>query len=240
MLKKASPNHPETLFFEAQFTFNGKDYKKTREITEQVLKGFPNNVRVLELAGAAEFRMKNYIQAEALLAKALKLAPQQRLSRLLLAQTYLRNGEPSKALDALKPVLDTGKADGTTLSLAGEAYLQLGDAARSEQAFQAALKAAPDDARVRLSAVPGIGAWTVAEIAQRALGDSDALSVGDYHLSQYVGWALAGKPLDDAGMVELLEPWRPHRYRVVRLIECSGYAKPRFGPKLTIQDHRRH
>ena len=98
----------------------------------------------------------------------------------------------------------------------------------------------PVDAAARLTAVPGIGAWTVAEIAQRALGDSDALSVGDYHLSQYVGWALAGSPLDDAGMVELLEPWRPHRYRVVRLIECSGYAKPRFGPKLTIQDHRRH
>ena len=137
-------------------------------------------------------------------------------------------------------MLDTGKADGTTLSLAGEAHLQLGDAARSEQAFQAALKAAPDDARVRLSAVPGIGAWTVAEVAQRALGDSDALSVGDYHLSQYVGWALVGRPLDDAGMVELLEPWRPHRFRVVRLLECSGYAKPRFGPRLTVQDHRTH
>ena len=176
VLKKASPNHPETLFFEAQFTFNDKDYKKTREITEQVLKGFPNNVRVLELAGAAEFRMKNYIQAEALLAKALKLAPQQRLSRLLLAQTYLRNGEPSKALDALKPVLDTGKADGTTLSLAGEAHLQLGDAARSEQAFQAALKAAPDDARVRTSAAMaqmarGNNSGAIVELEAVAAGD---------------------------------------------------------------------
>ena len=63
---------------------------------------------------------------------------------------------------------------------------------------------APDDAARRLSAVPGIGAWTVAEIAQRALGDADALSVGDYHLSQFVGWALVGRPLDDDGMVELL------------------------------------
>ena len=96
------------------------------------------------------------------------------------------------------------------------------------------------DAERRLTAVPGIGAWTVAEIAQRALGDTDALSVGDYHLSQYVGWSLAGRPLDDDGMVELLEPWRPHRYRVVRLLECSGATKPRFGPRLTIQDHRAH
>ena len=109
-------------------------------------------------------------------------------------------------------------------------------AARLEQA----VGMAPADAARRLSAVPGIGVWTVAEVAQRALGDTDALSVGDYHLSQYVGWALAGRPLDDAGMVELLEPWRPHRYRVVRLLECSGVAKPRFGPRLTIQDHRSH
>ena len=90
------------------------------------------------------------------------------------------------------------------------------------------------------SAVPGIGAWTVAEVAQRALGDADALSVGDYHLSSFVGWALVGRPLDDDGMVALLERWRPHRYRVVRLLECSGFRKPRFGPRLTVQDHRTH
>ena len=52
--------------------------------------------------------------------------------------------------------------------------------------------------------------------------------------------SLAGRPVDDDGMVELLQPWRPHRYRVVRLIELSPAAKPRFGPRLTIQDHRSH
>ncbi len=92
----------------------------------------------------------------------------------------------------------------------------------------------------RLCALPGIGPWTAAEVAQRALGDTDALSVGDYHLSQFVGWALVGRPLGDEAMVALLEPWRPHRYRVVRLLECSGFASPRFGPRATIQDHRHH
>ena len=99
---------------------------------------------------------------------------------------------------------------------------------------------APDEATRRLRAVPGIGEWTAAEIAQRALGDTDAVSVGDYHLSQFVGWALLGRPVDDDGMVELLEPWRPHRYRVIRLLECSGVGKPRFGPRATVQDHRAH
>jgi 3-methyladenine DNA glycosylase/8-oxoguanine DNA glycosylase len=97
---------------------------------------------------------------------------------------------------------------------------------------------APDDAARRLAGVPGIGVWTAAEVAQRALGDADAVSVGDYHLAGFVGWALVGRPVDDDGMLALLEPWRPQRYRVIRLLECSGASKPRFGPRLTVQDHR--
>lgn len=177
ILKKAAPANPETVYYEAQFAFNDKDYKKTRELTEQVLKSFPNNVRVLELAGAAEFRLRNYLPAEAMLSKALKLAPQQRLSRLLLAQTYLRTGEPQKTIETLKPVLDAGLADGTALSLAGEAYLQIGDAKASEQAFQAALKAAPNDARVRTSAAMaqmarGNNSSAITELEAVAAGDN--------------------------------------------------------------------
>ena len=86
-------------------------------------------------------------------------------------------------------------------------------------------------ALTRLQAVPGIGVWTAAEIAQRAFGDPDTVSYGDYHVAAHVGWALVGKPVDDDGMMELLEPWRGHRQRVVRLIQLSGVAKPRFGPE---------
>jgi 3-methyladenine DNA glycosylase/8-oxoguanine DNA glycosylase len=111
-------------------------------------------------------------------------------------------------------------------------------AARLAGRLEEAVSLAPAAALARLRAVPGVGEWTAAEVALRALGDADALSVGDYHLSQLVGWALTGSPLDDAGMVAMLEPWRPHRGRVVRLIELSGASKPRFGPRLTIQDHR--
>jgi 3-methyladenine DNA glycosylase/8-oxoguanine DNA glycosylase len=97
----------------------------------------------------------------------------------------------------------------------------------------------PADASRRLQLVPGVGPWTAAEVAQRALGDADAVSVGDLHLAPAVGWALIGRRVDDAGMLELLEPWRPHRYRVVRLLELSGRARaPRRGPRLAIQDHR--
>ena len=84
-----------------------------------------------------------------------------------------------------------------------------------------------------LRAVPGIGLWTAAEIAQRAHGDPDAVSFGDYHLSHHVGYTLTGHRVDDARMAELLEPFRGHRYRVTRLIEVGSPKPPAFGPKLS-------
>ncbi|MBW0011832.1 DNA-3-methyladenine glycosylase 2 family protein, partial [Mycobacterium sp.] len=64
-------------------------------------------------------------------------------------------------------------------------------------------------AREALTSLPGVGAWTAAETAQRALGDADAVSVGDYHIPKMIGWTLLGHPVDDAGMLEMLEPMRP-------------------------------
>ncbi|MBX0300668.1 DNA-3-methyladenine glycosylase 2 family protein [Cryobacterium sp. 1639] len=92
----------------------------------------------------------------------------------------------------------------------------------------------------RLQSLAGIGRWTAAEVTQRSHGDADAVSVGDYHLAAQVGWALTGAPVDDDGMLELLEPFIGHRQRVVRLILGSGYRAPRHGPRMTIQDHRGH
>ncbi|MGE2814915.1 DNA-3-methyladenine glycosylase family protein [Mycobacterium heidelbergense] len=91
-------------------------------------------------------------------------------------------------------------------------------------------------ARQALTSLPGVGEWTAAETAQRAFGDADALSVGDYHIPKMVGWTLLGYPIDDAVMLEVLEPMRPHRHRVVRLLEASGLAyEPRRGARLPVQ-----
>jgi 3-methyladenine DNA glycosylase/8-oxoguanine DNA glycosylase len=95
-----------------------------------------------------------------------------------------------------------------------------------------------DAAARRLRTVSGIGIWTAAEITQRALGDPDAISVGDYHLASIVGYALTGMKTDDDGMLELLAPWAGQRQRVVRLILASGVMPPRRGPRATITDHR--
>lgn len=152
LLKKAAPNHPETLFMDAQFAFAKQDFKATRDLTDRLLKPMPDNARVLELAGAAEFRLKQYVQAEAFLGRAIKNAPGLMLSRQLLAQTYLRTNQPNKALDVLAPMLDGKTVNGTSLALAGEAWMQSGNVKKAEAAFAQAAKLAPTDARVQTAA----------------------------------------------------------------------------------------
>ncbi len=91
-----------------------------------------------------------------------------------------------------------------------------------------------DAAYARLTALPGVGPWTAAEVMLRAAGDPDAVSVGDFHLPHLVAFALTGEIRgSDARMIELLEPWRGHRARVIRLLEASGFRPPAFGPRLT-------
>ncbi|WP_285727893.1 DNA-3-methyladenine glycosylase family protein [Psychromicrobium xiongbiense] len=90
-----------------------------------------------------------------------------------------------------------------------------------------------------LQSISGIGRWTAAEVTQISHGDPDSVSVGDYHLAGFVGLALIGEPVDDAGMLELLEPWRGNRQRVVRLLGLTGIRKERHGPRMSVRDYRR-
>lgn len=88
----------------------------------------------------------------------------------------------------------------------------------------------------RLTALPGIGPWTAAEVGLVALGDADAVPVGDYHLPDQVAWALAGEErADDARMLDLLEPYRGQRGRVVRLIRAGARTPPRYGPRMALR-----
>jgi 3-methyladenine DNA glycosylase/8-oxoguanine DNA glycosylase len=109
----------------------------------------------------------------------------------------------------------------------------IANAARHASRLEEAVGMAPADAQRRLTALPGMGAWTAAEIAVVALGDPDAVSVGDFHLPNLVGWALAGEPRGtEERMLELLEPYRGHRARAVQLLELAGITAPRRGPRL--------
>ncbi|HET6792677.1 MAG TPA: DNA-3-methyladenine glycosylase 2 family protein [Actinomycetota bacterium] len=90
-----------------------------------------------------------------------------------------------------------------------------------------------DEARRRLEAMPGIGPWTASEVMRLSFGDPDAVSVGDYHLPDIVGWALAGEERGtDERMLELLEPYRGQRGRVQVLLERSQIIPPAYGPRM--------
>jgi 3-methyladenine DNA glycosylase/8-oxoguanine DNA glycosylase len=86
---------------------------------------------------------------------------------------------------------------------------------------------APHELRQRLARITGIGPWTVNMIAGFAHGDADAVPVGDLHIPSQVTSALAGEPEGtDVRMLELLEPFRGQRFRVVRLLTWASRRAP--------------
>jgi len=89
----------------------------------------------------------------------------------------------------------------------------------------------PGDAHRRMLAITGVGPWSAAETAQVALGDADAVPLGDVHLPSHVTYALDGEAVDDDhAMLEALAPFAGQRGRVVRLIVAAGIHAPRRGP----------
>jgi hypothetical protein len=102
--------------------------------------------------------------------------------------------------------------------------------------FEAIADLPTTEGYARLMSVPGIGPWTAGEVGVRALGDVDAVSVGDFHLPNLVAFALTGEPrATDARMLELLEPYRGQRALVIRLLELGGIRVPRYGPRLAFR-----
>ena len=93
----------------------------------------------------------------------------------------------------------------------------------------------PGTAAAKLALIPGVGRWTVGTVLGAALGDPDAVAVGDFHLKNVVSSALAGRPRGtDEEMLELLEPYRGQRGRVVRLLLADGWQAAKFGSRQRI------
>ncbi|MEO8247720.1 MAG: DNA-3-methyladenine glycosylase 2 family protein [Chloroflexota bacterium] len=157
-----------------------------------------------------------------------------RSQRLLLA----RLGEPAPGPHGLRLLPPPEKLARTPYW----AFHPLGLERRRADTIRAAAAIAPrleeirslpgDDARRRLESVPGVGPWTAAETMRLALGDPDAVSVGDFNLPRQVCWVLAGeRDGDDPRMLELLAPYAGQRARVVLLIERSGLRPARRAPR---------
>lgn len=150
-MKKLAPKNPQTLYLETQLAYLRKDLKGARELAQQLLKTTPENPSSLQLAGAIEFQLKSMLQAEDYLSKALQMAPDLPMARRMLVLTYLRTGQPAKALATLQPALGTIEKDANMLQLAGEVFIQNNDAQKAEAYFAKAAALDPKDAKKRTS-----------------------------------------------------------------------------------------
>ncbi|MFZ4288453.1 XrtA/PEP-CTERM system TPR-repeat protein PrsT [Variovorax sp. HJSM1_2] len=150
-MKAVAANHPQTKYFEAQIAYQSRNFDKVRDLTQQILRVAPDNIKTLQLAGAAEYQRRSYLQAESYLSKVIQAAPQLASARRFLVLTYLRSGKPEKAMSTLNPALSPEPKDPDLLSLAGEVFLQNGNLARAQDYFAKAARLDPKDARKRTS-----------------------------------------------------------------------------------------
>ncbi|MBO0515691.1 DNA-3-methyladenine glycosylase 2 family protein [Streptomyces beijiangensis] len=108
-------------------------------------------------------------------------------------------------------------------------------AVRVAPRLEQAASMTPESAAARLQLIPGIGPWTAAEVLQRALGAPDAVTTGDLHLPNIIGYALTGAHrTTDEEMLKLLSPYEGHRHRAARLILLTGRTPPRRHPKMPV------
>ncbi len=163
-MKKAAPRHPQTLYFEALLAGQRGDAKLAREILQQLLRGAPDNLRVLMLAGLTELRLGATAQAETHFARAVQVAPKAAAARRALAEVQLRGGQSDKALATLRPLLDAQPPDGDALALAAQVQLMKGDSKAADALFERAAKAKPTDTRIR----------TALAVAQLSRGNDSA------------------------------------------------------------------
>ncbi len=108
--------------------------------------------------------------------------------------------------------------------------------ARHAQRIEEWAALAPVQAAQKLHLLRGIGPWTIGSALGPALGDPDAVPVGDYHIPNMVSWALARRARgNDEQMLQLLAPFAGERGKVIRLLGMDGHAAPKFGPRQRIQ-----
>ena len=107
---------------------------------------------------------------------------------------------------------------------------------RSAMQIEALAASSPMDAAKVLESFPGIARWTTAKTLEVSHGDPDQVAVGDFHFKHIVVHHLTGRDRGtDDEMLDLLEPFRPHRGRVIRLLHMLGH-EPKFGPRMTPRD----
>ena len=144
-MKKVSPASPQTTYIQAELLYRQKKFKEAREPIQQHLRAMPDSVPGQQLAGAIEFELKSYATAEKHLLAVLPKTPDLGLARRVLIASYLRSGQPEKALGLLQPILDKIDNNSSLLSLAGDVFMRNGDADKAGIYFAKAASLDPEN-----------------------------------------------------------------------------------------------
>jgi putative PEP-CTERM system TPR-repeat lipoprotein len=209
-MKQVAPKHPQTLYLQALVAYLQKDFPAARETILEQLRAAPDNLRGLLLAGVIELELKSYGQAEMYALKVLDRLPRNRLARRTVIMSHLRNGQPAKALDALKPVLNGIGNDAPMLALAGEVFMVNGQTTQAADYFAKAAAINPSDVSTRTSlalsrAIAGDTDRAFHDLEQASAADSGiradlALIAGHVQRREY------DKALSAVGSVEKKQP----------------------------------
>ncbi|MDI6749835.1 MAG: PEP-CTERM system TPR-repeat protein PrsT [Rhodocyclaceae bacterium] len=148
-MQKVAAKHPLTYYMQGLLAFSKKDLPTAKTAVDNLLKLQPDSPQGLQLAGLVAYESRSDLQAQDALRKALQKAPGLALARRTLVLSYLRSGQSAKAVETLQPVLQGKDTAPIWLELAGNAYLQNGDAKTAEEYFQRAAKINPQDKKTQ-------------------------------------------------------------------------------------------
>lgn len=211
-LSKVHPNHPERHYLATLIALDANDLKAAQEGVQAMLKTASNSPRAQHLAGIVAFRRGVYPQAQVQLARALQSLPDNGSVRLLLARSYLRGGDPSRALNTLQPLLNSTSLGADVLNLAAESSLELGNSKNAENFYRRAVAANPNNfsgqtalAVLRLKSGDESGADDL-----RGISAKDSSTVADMALiSSMLSRNDAPRALAAIDALERKEPGRP-------------------------------
>jgi cellulose synthase operon protein C len=217
-MQKLAPRHPVTMLVDAELALAKGETVRAREVSQQLLRLFPDDIGILLVAGSAESALGSIVQAAAHFGKALARDPDLDIARENIAAGQIRLGQYGKALETLQPLLARERGTPRGLALAGEAYMRSGRPDAAEPLFRRAVQLAPDEAKLEAAALAarlmsGGGGPVLAQLtdlAQRTDGIDAELALYAAHMSRRNGAAaleavaaMARKRPQDASVDEM-------------------------------------
>jgi putative PEP-CTERM system TPR-repeat lipoprotein len=233
-LEGIAPRDSRTSYAKALVLLQERKYPGAREAILEVLKGAPNHVPSLVIAGTAAFHTGAYSEAENHLRKAVGIAPAAVTARRMLAATRLRLGETDLAMKDVKQLLATAGEDASVVVLAGEASMAAGDIAEAARYYEKAKALQPQSpalqtrlAQIRFAA--GDREQGIKELESASSSNPDAYQADLALIATYLRQRQADKALEAVKTLEKKQPDNPltHNLRGLALMLKRDFAGAR-------------